>query len=513
MAEPSAGEKLKVFISYSRQDSADFADELVAGLEYGGFAPFLDRHDIAAGEDWEARLAGLIGQSDTVVFVVSPASVKSGRCTWEVERALALSKRLLPVIYKPVADADIPTQLGRLQFVRFDTGLGLARPLSQLANALRQDLDWIREHTRLAELAERWQARDKPESLLLRGDDLISAKTWSAKRGAAALVITDLQRALIGASEKTNAAERRSTVRTQIVVGLLLAGVIAGLAYAAWSNETYLKVRLAMLTELLWPKVLTSAAERALKPKDRFKECGFCPEMVVVPAGEFMMGSPPEEKGRYDDESPRRKVTIARPFAMARYEATFDEWDACFAARVCPHRPDDQGWGRGSQPVVNVSWDDVQHYVQWLSKQTGKSYRLPTEAEWEYAARAGSDKAYSWGDEPGKGSANCDGCGSNWDNKQAAPVGSFDPNEFGLHDLHGNVWEWVQDCVAPDYNQASADGAASFSGDCSRRVLRGGSWRYGPGYLRSANRGRDSVTHRVNNYGVRVVRTLPESSP
>src|SRR5436190_4963726 len=157
MADTGAGEKLKVFISYSRRDSAAFADELVAGFELAGFAPFLDRHDISAGEDWEARLGGLIAQSDTVVFVVTPESVKSQRCVWEVERTLGLSKRLLPVIYKSVADSDIPSQLSRLQFIRFDTGRGVTRPLAELAEALRLDLDWIREHTRLGELAARWQ--------------------------------------------------------------------------------------------------------------------------------------------------------------------------------------------------------------------------------------------------------------------------------------------------------------------------------------------------------------------
>src|SRR6516162_2770090 len=145
MADLGAAEKLKVFISYSRKDSAEFADELVAGLEYGGFAPFLDRHDIAAGEDWEARLGGLIAQSDTVVFVVSPEAVKSKRCEWEVDRSIDLSKRLLPVISKQVPDHDIPEKLRRLQFVRFDSGLGFARSLSELAAALRVNLTWIRE--------------------------------------------------------------------------------------------------------------------------------------------------------------------------------------------------------------------------------------------------------------------------------------------------------------------------------------------------------------------------------
>src|SRR6516164_5113062 len=201
MADAGAGEKLKVFISYSRRDSAAFADELVAGLELAGFAPFLDRHDIAAGEDWEARLGGLIAQSDTVLFVVSPEAVKSEQCTWEVDRTLELSKRRLPVIFKSVPDHDIPEKLRRLQFVSFDSGTGFARPLSQLAEALRVDLPWIREHTRLGEIATRWDRRGHPESLLLRADDLDAAKSWIAARNTAAPEITDAQRALITASE------------------------------------------------------------------------------------------------------------------------------------------------------------------------------------------------------------------------------------------------------------------------------------------------------------------------
>src|SRR5215472_2407760 len=215
MADVSAGEKLKVFISYSRKDSAAFADELVAGLELVGFAPFLDRHDIAAGEDWEARLGGLIAQSDTVVFVVSPEAVKSKQCAWEVDRTLELSKRLLPVIFKSVPDHDIPEKLRRLQFVRFDSGTGFARPLSQLAEALRVDLQWIREHTRLGEIATRWERRGRPESLLLRGDDLDAAKAWIAARKAAAPEITDAQRVFVKASEEAEAA-RLGKERSQL---------------------------------------------------------------------------------------------------------------------------------------------------------------------------------------------------------------------------------------------------------------------------------------------------------
>jgi TIR domain len=203
MANGGAGEKLKVFISYSRKDSEAFADELVAGLEYGGFAPFLDPHDIAAG-DWEARLGGLIEQSDIIVFVISPEAVKSERCIWEVGRAIELSKRLMPVIFKPVPEHDIPEKFRRLNFIRFDSRSGFIRTLSELATALRIDQDWVREHTRLGELATRWDRRGRPEALLFRGDEIDAAKAWMGARNAAAPEITGTQRAFISASEEAD---------------------------------------------------------------------------------------------------------------------------------------------------------------------------------------------------------------------------------------------------------------------------------------------------------------------
>ena len=172
----NAGERLKVFISFSRRDAADFAEELVAGLELAGFAPFTDILDIKPGEPFEDRLGGFIARSDTVVFVITPEALKSKHWTWEVERTLELSKRLLPVVHKPVPENDIPEKLRRLQFVRFDTGRAVTRSIAELAEALRVNIDWIREHSRLGELAARWSARNRPESLLLRGDDLVALR-------------------------------------------------------------------------------------------------------------------------------------------------------------------------------------------------------------------------------------------------------------------------------------------------------------------------------------------------
>ena len=187
MADVGLHDKLKVFISYSRKDSDAFVDDLVVGLEDRGFAPILDRHDIEPGEPWEARLGGLIEQSDTVVFVVSPEAVKSERCDWEINKTLALSKRLLPVIHKSVPDVEIPPKLSELQFIHFDTAPGVMRPVRELADALRVDFHWIREHTRLGELARRWDGRGRPKSLLLRGDEIDAAKDMDGRpqRGSA----------------------------------------------------------------------------------------------------------------------------------------------------------------------------------------------------------------------------------------------------------------------------------------------------------------------------------------
>jgi formylglycine-generating enzyme required for sulfatase activity len=247
---------------------------------------------------------------------------------------------------------------------------------------------------------------------------------------------------------------------------------------------------------------------RTLESDVVFGECPECPEMVEVAAGSFVMGSPESEEGRSGDEGPTHHVTVARPFAIGKYEVTFAEWDACVEAGGCSNRPDDGGWGRGDRPVINVSWEDAQEYVLWLSGRTGEVYRLPSETEWEYAARGGTSTLYSWGDEVGHDNANCDGCGSLWDDDQTAPVGSFWPNALGLYDIHGNVSEWVEDCWHDSYSGAPSDGSARVSGDCSLRVVRGGSWYYGPSYVRSAGRTTIDPALWFGFNGFRVARTL-----
>ena len=243
---------------------------------------------------------------------------------------------------------------------------------------------------------------------------------------------------------------------------------------------------------------------------DVFRDCAECPELVAVSSGSFMMGSPVGEAGRDGDEGPVHEVVIARPFAVGVYEVTFREWDACVSGGGCGgYRPDDEGWGRGRRPVINVGWEDAKGYVEWLSRKTGEEYRLLSESEWEYVARAGTRMRYWWGDGIGRNLASCSGCGSRWDARQTAPMGSFSPNAFGLYDVHGNVWEWVEDCWHDDYDRAPTDGTArTRSGDCGSRLLRGGSWNNDPRHLRCAVRDRKTRGLRTELIGFRVARTL-----
>ena len=211
-----------------------------------------------------------------------------------------------------------------------------------------------------------------------------------------------------------------------------------------------------------------------------------------------------------DDERPQHEVRIAGNFAIGKYAVTFDEYDA-FAKATQRDLPSDEGWGRGRRPVINVSWEDAVAYAQWLSEMTGKLYRLPAEAEWEYAARAATKTPYSTGNCIDTAKANYDG---NYDwgdcpktglyREQTVEVGSLPANPWGLHEVHGNVYEWVQDCWNDSYQGAPADGSAWEAGDCARRVLRGGSWDGKPGNLRSAFRDGNEPDWRHSNVGFRV---------
>jgi formylglycine-generating enzyme required for sulfatase activity len=518
-AEPAQDRqpKARIFISYSRKDMA-FADRLEAGLKARGFEPLIDRTEIYALEDWWQRIQALIGKADTIVFVLSPDAVASDTCTKEVAFAASLSKRFAPIVCTPVQDNAVPEALRRLNFIFFDNPARFEASADALADALQTDIGWIRQHTEYGEAERRWSAAGRPGGLLLHSPTLDLAEYWIASRPRGAPEPTEEIRAFVAASRHGARAAQRLRRFVQASMFTLLIGIILGLV--GWINQSYIaeqwrwySTERPFLAANMWPYVLKPAAEQALKPGDSFTECtpdqlmDYCPEMIVVPAGSFTMGSPAPEQDRTD--KPQHLVTIAKPFAVSTYELNFNEWDTCVSYGDCPQGVADDSFGRGRQPVINVTWDDAQRYVAWLSNMTGKTYRLLSEAEYEYATRARTTTTYPWGDDIGKNNANCAHCGSQWDNSQTAPVGSFAANEFGLYDMVGNVWEWVEDCNHNNYDGAPTDGSAWIEGgDCKIHLVRGGSWGDPPGYLGFAVRGRGATGGRADDRGFRVGRTL-----
>jgi formylglycine-generating enzyme required for sulfatase activity len=266
-----------------------------------------------------------------------------------------------------------------------------------------------------------------------------------------------------------------------------------------------------------------------------FQDCADCPSMVVLPAGEFLMGSPPDEALRRDNEL-QHKVTFARPFALAATPITWDQWQQCIADNWCVSgpieaalrlningtpNPNYRDHGRGTRPVVGMSWHDAQDYVGWLNWKTNANgaYHLPSEAEWEYAARAGTTTAFPWGAELDynygnfgqreEGLAGWAEGRDTWLN-ETSPVASFPPNAWGIYDMHGNIFEWVQDCYEADYNNAPTDGSAATTGNCNNRVFRSGTYTSNPYMQRSARRGAPypSITRGRNYLGFRVAKTL-----
>ena len=318
-------------------------------------------------------------------------------------------------------------------------------------------------------------------------------------------------------------AARSSPLRSRVPLALAIAAALSISVSLGWGMLSYRPAqdtRKQLLQEPLKPDPLLALVPGSGKSaRDRLADgspCSFCPEMVGVPAGRFTMGSPASEAQRESREV-QVSVTIARPSAVGKFAVTFDEWDACVADGGCNgHKPDDQGWGRGQRPVINVNWDDAQAYVKWLSSRTGRAYRLPSEAEREYVTRAGTTTPFWWGSSITPAQANYDGSaapypggGSKGDyRQQTVPVDSFQPNEWGLFNVHGNVWEWTEDCWNDLTTGNAGDGSARTTGDCTRRVVRGGSWFSDPRILRAALRVPVSTVDRVIFQGFRLARTL-----
>jgi formylglycine-generating enzyme required for sulfatase activity len=397
--------------------------------------------------------------------------------------------------------------------------------------------------------AGEWAAQGKDaRDLVRRGERLNMALALIADPDFAAALAPAQD--YLRACEKAEKAARSRARRIQALSYALLLGVIAslgGIIEKEWIGEQihWMWTVRPYIAANIKPHLLLAEKEKALKGGDTFRECKEnCPEIVVIPAGTFVMGSPdgktpviglggkpkpgplaPKEEGRNDNEGPQHEVKIDHPFAVGRFAVTFDEWDECVRLGGCPP-VSDSGGGHGRQPVINVSWEEAQKYVAWLKLVTGEDYRLLSEAEWEYAARAGTSTAYSFGDNYPPSKKICeyanfadtalkkgaptyqtsDICDDGY--AVPAPVGSFKHNGFGLYDMHGNVFQWTEDCYVETYEEAPTGGSPITTDGCKLRVARGGSWLGTPGLLRSAYRGRFTPVYRNFNIGFRVGRTL-----
>jgi formylglycine-generating enzyme required for sulfatase activity len=354
---------------------------------------------------------------------------------------------------------------------------------------LNRDREFLLWRKRLREAREEWQTyREQgknPQGALLRGARLAEAEHWLQDRRT----LTDDEGHFIRQSAK--ARTRRKTFAAGIVMLVLLS-----IGFVSWYRNNQLSPQM-----LVW---LLRAP------------FGYTPQlqMVDVPAGSFLMGSPASDEPHPQaepNEWPQHQVIVHKPFRIGKFEVTFDEYDF-FVHLTCRRLPDHNGWGRGHQPVINVTWDDAQAYVAWLRKRTGKRYRLPTEAEWEYATRAGTTTQYWWGDEvPAGRQANCGECGNQWSNKRTAPVGALLANLWGLHDTAGNVWEWVQDCRHENYEGAPSESGNAWEdadGKCRMRMVRGGAWNAETWFTRSAGRREVLSDYQVASLGFRLVQDL-----
>ncbi|MEO1610409.1 MAG: SUMF1/EgtB/PvdO family nonheme iron enzyme [Pseudomonadota bacterium] len=474
--------------------------------------------------------AGTAGSDDNLRRLIIPALA-----TWDP--AADAAKRL-------VADEAALLAGNRAQLAPLADSLVATRLLTRGAGTLEVAHEALLRRAPIAG----WLAAQK-DKLKLRDDVLREATEWRnigrhdkelVRRGVRLEAAHALERdddfatALAPAADylaactRQEAAARRRVRRTQAAIFTLMAGVIAALTGVIYKEPLLafahqVTVVRPYIAKQITPHLLTAERERSLKPGDTFRECASaCPEMVVIPAGSFTMGSPPGEKGRQDDEGPQRQVTLAA-FAAAKHEVTFDDYEECVRLKGCVP-VSDSGYGRGLKPVINISWDEASQYVAWLARITGKPYRLLTEAEWEYAARAGAATVYSFGDDERELCKHAnfadaalkavvpdtwvttDFC--NDGHTVTAPVGRFTPNAFGLYDMHGNVQEWTQDCYVNSYQGAPTDGSVRQTGECKQRVARGGSWDIVPRELRAADRSRNTPDFRNSTLGFRVGRSV-----
>ena len=507
----------KLFISYRRDDSAGHAGRVHDRMaqEFGRDLLFMDVDAVPLGADFVKVLREEVAGCDALLAIIGP--------NWLNIRDEAGNRRLdnandfVRVEIATALQGDIPVIPILLDGAKLPKREQLPKDLQELTGRNGLDVRHASFHIDMDRLIRGLKGQLGHEDALTPSQSTSEQRQDKEPAGA-----------VQGAKDDRH--------RKMIVIGGVLAAVLAGMAIL-WDEmiapkpvprQSPAPSQLApaqiqpspALTQQSPTKVelLSPDRERALQPKDSFKDCANCPVMVVIPAGSFTMGSPETEAGRKDNEGPQHKVSFAQKFAVGRFSVTFDEWDACVADGGCNgYLPPDQGWGRGRRPVINVSWNEAKTYLAWLSRKTGKPYRLLTEAEREYVTRAGTTTPFWWGSSISTSQANYngnytygnDGARGEFRN-ESVPVDMFAPNPWGLYQVHGNVSEWTEDCWHENYTDAPTDGSAWIDADCKQRVRRGGSIGSPPQILRSAFRLWNEAVNRTFFIGFRVGRTIDQ---
>jgi formylglycine-generating enzyme required for sulfatase activity len=488
-----AGDQAKpisLFYSYSHRDEElrDRLEEHLGVLRRRGLIEGWHDRRISAGTEWKDAIDEHLATADIILLLISSGFINSDYC-WDKEMTKALERhakgeaRVIPVVLKPCYWQE--SLFAKLQMVPRD-----AKPITSWADPDEAFVQVVEAIHRAVNEIRLLRSRatpppSVPEPAVENRPAIIREPT------APKTHVRSTRHALTAGASAAGSIEELHEYRRRIIHALKARASAAGPAEVNHPGPTVLEP-LAVFSDIDAP---------------------WCPEMVALPAGEFLMGSPNSDKDADDREKPQHRVTLGYRFAIGRYPVTFDEYDH-FCRATSREKPADGGWGRGRRPAISVSWEDAKAYCAWLSEETGQSYRLPSEAEWEYACRAGTTTRYSCGDTIAEKDANFAPSALRslvrglFGEGKTSVVGSYPPNPWGLHDMHGNVWEWVEDYFHDHYKGAPEDGSAWLSGDDSSRVLRGGSWLEEPNVVRSAHRGPGRPVTRFNTLGFRIARTI-----
>jgi formylglycine-generating enzyme required for sulfatase activity len=544
-----------IFICFSSKDDA-VARAVVQFLEAQGLKCWISLRDILPGENYQESIVLALEQAKIIVFLFSKSSNASAEIKKELSLAERLKKPVFPLRLSPIMPRGaLRYELATRQWIDIfpDRQQALRKLVETIRNIPHDPAATEDDAVRASPMAtiqsstvdnaaapgepaaadERARAERRP--VIMPGSQEFEAIRVLLARHIGPIAKVLVQKAAVEACAPDDLCERLAAyvIAPSDRAAFLEAAVRVGRAEQSpllpraedllfeptvsrgrWSwigamaaSLTIICVGAYYILPVLWPGPASTIEAT----------CAMCPEMVMAPAGSFTMGSPASEPERNEHTDGQKQVgvTIARPFAVGKFAVTFDEWDASVADGGCKgYRPDDQGWGRGRRPVINVSWDDAEIYIDWLNAKTDKTYRLLSEAEREYVTRAGTTTPFWWGTAITSKQANYDGeelyrGGGNKGEfrRQTVPVDSFEANPWGLFNVHANVAEWTEDCWNDSHQGNPGNGSARKTGDCDTRVVRGGSWISLPQRLRAASRGRVSTDYRSGSYGFRLART------